>query len=74
MACKTLEHPLRSWRKAQGLTLAAAAQRIGTSRQVWGEWERGQHRPGPTLMPKVRALTGGVITADVFYPAEGEAA
>ncbi len=62
------QHPLRVWRQSQGITLAAAAEQIGTSRQVWGEWERGCHRPGPTLMPKLRALTSGVITADSFYP------
>ena len=68
------DHPLRKWRKAKGLTLEAVARQIGTSRQVWSDWERGCHKPGPDLMPKVRELTGGAITADTFYPPKDEAA
>jgi transcriptional regulator with XRE-family HTH domain len=68
MTCITHEHPLRTWRKSKGWTLEKAARQIGTSRQVWGEWERGLHRPGPNLMPKVRELTDGTITADTFFP------
>lgn len=59
------EHPLKSWRKAAGLTLAEAATRVGTSRQVWWGWEAGRRRPSNTLMPKVRELTG--LSSDVFY-------
>ena len=66
------EHPLRKWRKSQGLTLETAASRIGTSRQVWSDWERWRRRPGPALMPKVRELTGGAISADDFFPSQSE--
>jgi len=61
-------HPLRKWRKAKGLTLEECAGKIGTSRQVWSDWERGRRRPDGRFMPKVRAYTGEEISADDFYP------
>ena len=64
------EHPLRKWRKSHGLTLEQAASRIGTSRQVWCDWERRRRRPGVRLMPKVREATG--LSADIFFPAAAE--
>jgi len=67
MADGITEHPLRKWRKSKGLTLEQAASRIGTSRQVWSDWERRRRRPGATLMPKVREATG--LPADIFFPA-----
>ena len=61
------EHPLREWRKSKGLTLEQAASRVGTSRQVWSDWERCRRRPGPLFMPLVREATG--LPADIFFPA-----
>lgn len=61
----TGEHPLRSWRKGAGLKLAEAAERVGTSRQVWHDWEAGRRRPSAAFMPKVRTLTG--LSADSFF-------
>jgi len=74
MAQRPIEHPLRAWRKAKGLTLEAAAGAVGTSRQVWSDWERGRRRPNGDFMPKVRQFTGGQITADHFFPSEQRAA
>lgn len=74
MAQTSLDHPLRKWRKDQQLTLEAAAAKVGTSRQVWSDWERGRRRPDGHFMPKVRTLTGGKVTADHFYPQSQEAA
>lgn len=68
------EHPLRKWRKAKGWTLEKAAAAVGTSRQVWSDWERGRRRPDGRFMPKVRKLTGGQINADHFFPSLDEAA
>ncbi len=62
------EHPLRKWRKSKGLTLEECAENIGTSRQVWSDWERRRRRPSRTLMPRVRAFTKGEVSADDFYP------
>ncbi|WP_157099044.1 helix-turn-helix domain-containing protein [Novosphingobium rosa] len=74
MAQHLSDHPLRKWRKAKGMTLAQCAQQIGTSRQVWSDWERGCHRPGATFMPRIRDLTEGAVSADDFFPSFGEAA
>ena len=68
------EHPLRKWRKTKGLTLAAAAALVGTSRHVWSDWERWRRRPSKNFMPKVRAATSGMVTADDFFPSQNEAA
>ena len=61
-------HPLRQWRQERGLSQEACARAVGTSHQVWSDWERGRFRPGPVLMPKVREFTGGAVSADDFYP------
>lgn len=67
MGHPTDKHPLRIWRKAANLTLAQAAEQVGTSRQVWSDWERGRRRPNQSFMPKVVALTGRQVTADDFF-------
>lgn len=61
-------HPLRAWRMAQGLSLAQAADKVGTTRQVWHNWETGKRRPRPRYMARLRQVTGGKVNADVFYP------
>lgn len=68
------EHPLRRWRKQQCKTLEECASALGTSRQVMSDWERGKHKPGRRLMPRLREFTGGAVTADDFYPDLNEAA
>lgn len=61
-------HPLRAWRMEQGLSLSQAAEKVGTTRQVWHNWETGKRRPRPPYMALVRQVTGGAVTADAFYP------
>ncbi len=65
---------LKKWRISEGLTLQEAADRVGTSRQVWSDWERGRRRPGTNFMAKVRETTRGAVTADMFFPSERKAA
>ncbi|RIV87481.1 helix-turn-helix domain-containing protein [Aurantiacibacter zhengii] len=60
-------HPLKEWRLANNLTLAQAAQRVGTSRQVWFDWEGRRRIPSATFMPRIKHVTGGEVTADDFY-------
>jgi transcriptional regulator with XRE-family HTH domain len=67
-------HPLRKWRKSAALTLEQVAVRLGTSRQVVSDWERGRRRPGPVLMPRLRDLTEGKVGADDFFPSLDRAA
>jgi transcriptional regulator with XRE-family HTH domain len=66
------DHPLRAWRKAKGLSLGRCADAVGTSKQVWSDWERGRRRPGHHYMPKVREFTAGAVSADDFFPAEDD--
>lgn len=66
--------PLRKWREKQGKTQEWCASQIGTSRQVWCDWERGRRIPNKVFMPKVVRLTGGEVTAGDFYPQISEAA
>ncbi len=68
------EHPLRIWRKTKGWTLEKCAKSVGTSRQVWSDWERGRRRPDSNFMPKVREFTGGKVCADDFFPSFKRAA
>ena len=67
-------NPLRQWRKSAALTLEQVAARLGTSRQVVSDWERGRRRPGPMLMPRLRDLTKGAVSADDFFPSLDRAA
>jgi transcriptional regulator with XRE-family HTH domain len=74
MAHSTITHPLKKWRLSKGLTLAEAAARVGTSRQVWHAWEIGRRRPHPRFMLELRKMTGGAISADDFFCGLGAAA
>lgn len=67
-------HPLRKWREAAEHTQEWCAEQVGTTRQVWSDWERRRRIPNRTYMPRVVALTGGEVTADKFYPPLTEAA
>lgn len=56
---------LRLWR---GMSMQAASDRVGISRQAWDKWERGVARPTPGNLPKLcKAL--GVTLADIAQPA-----
>jgi transcriptional regulator with XRE-family HTH domain len=62
-----MDHPLRRWRKSQGLTLAEAARLVGTVKNVWWSWEHKTRRPGALFMKELRRITGGEIDANTFY-------
>jgi transcriptional regulator with XRE-family HTH domain len=62
-----LDHPLRKWRKAKGLTLEQAADEVGAVRQMWSDWERRRRRPGPTFMIEIFRLTDGQVVPNDFY-------
>jgi transcriptional regulator with XRE-family HTH domain len=70
MICTRSDHPLRRWRKSKGLTLEECGAAVGTSRQVWSDWERGRRRPSGEFMPRVRSFTEGAIVADDFFPSD----
>lgn len=54
-----LSNALSAWRKAQGLTLPQAAQRIGVAGSAYGRWERGNSLPAPTSL--VRLVKTGAV-------------
>lgn len=59
---------LRRWRLSQGKTQGECASEIGTSRQVWSDYERGRRIPNRHFMPLIVKLTGGEVQAGDFYP------
>lgn len=67
MVNATRLHPLKKWRISAGLTLEDAARQIGTSRQVWSDWERGRRRPAEALMIEIYTLTSGEVVPNHFY-------
>lgn len=67
MVNATRHHPLKKWRISAGFTLDQAASQVGTSRQVWSDWERGRRKPSHTLMIEIYTLTGGAIVPNDFY-------
>lgn len=74
MDARTELHPLRKWRQSKGFTLQRCAEAVGTSRQVWSDWERGRRKPSGEFMPKIRTFTAGEVSADDFYPPLRDAA
>ena len=53
----TTSHQLRSWRKATGLTQAAAASAVGVALGTYVRWELGLSVP--------RGLSNGAISAAI---------
>lgn len=49
---------LVSWRREQGLSQEAAAERVGASYGAWISWERGRRRPGTYFVLRLAELTG----------------
>ena len=74
MTDHTENSELRKWRLEEGKTQEECASAVGTSRQVWSDWERGRRTPNKLFMPRVSRLTGGYVTADSFYPPLDEVA
>ena len=61
---------LSIWRKAQGLTLAEVAKRIGVTEVTLSRYERGERIPAREIMPKIAAVTGGAVQPNDFYSDE----
>lgn len=54
---------LREWRDAQGLTQAAAADKIQTGQGTWHAWEDGTKAPELRFALALEDLTGGAVKA-----------
>jgi transcriptional regulator with XRE-family HTH domain len=61
-----MEHPLRRYRKAKGLTIEALAERISSSRATISRIEAGLQEPSFGLMRRIMAETEGEVTANDF--------
>ena len=64
---------LRPYRKAQGLTLATLAARIGCSVPMLSDVERGKRTPSLRLVARIEAATGRLVTARDFMDAAADA-
>lgn len=55
---KETDAPLAAWRKAQNLTMEAAAQQVGVSTTCWWKWETKEQRVPFKKLNAVAKLTG----------------
>ncbi len=56
---------LRAWRKAKGLTLVAAAGRLGlTSPSTVSEYERGSRKPSYASAQAIQKITRGAVRVE----------
>lgn len=56
---------LREWRKAKGLTLVAAAGRLGlTSPSTVSEYERGSRKPSYASAQAIQKITRGAVRVE----------
>lgn len=63
---------LKKWRKREGLTQAAVADRLAVHKQYISDIERGVRQPGMKMAIAIRDLTGGEVTLDAQIPVEAE--
>ncbi len=57
---------LRSWRKHHGLSIEAAATRMGVTRQTYARWEKGRKPPGFDTWVRIDDITDGQVPWHVF--------
>lgn len=62
-------HPLRTWRKAHGVTLTTLAEKLGVRPSHLSGIENGKN-PSMALAARIREATDGEIRADDLLPRE----
>jgi len=67
----TVGEKIRAARKAKGLSLDAAVERLGTTRRQLIRWEKGENVPGPSYRKKLAKLYG--LDPDELTPSPDEA-
>lgn len=66
---------LRRWRTDNGLSQAAAGERIKASQGAWAAWERGDKGPDLHYAFELERLTGGDVLAEAWaFPRRGSKA
>jgi transcriptional regulator with XRE-family HTH domain len=63
-------HPLRAYRQRIGESLAALAERVGTSKATLSRIETGKQNASLTLIAKLKAEAKGQLSADDFLHEE----
>lgn len=53
---------LKQWRKANGLTIKAAAEKCGISHRTWEGWECDGHMPSLAAAEKIVTASKGAVT------------
>lgn len=61
---------LKKWRKREGLTQAAVAERLAVHKQYISDIERGVRQPGMKIAIAIRDMSGGEVTLDAQIPVE----
>ncbi|WP_041344925.1 helix-turn-helix transcriptional regulator [Nitrobacter sp.] len=61
-------HPLKAYRKAQGMTLEELASRVGTTKSWLSRIESGEP-PGSSLIGRLVAASDGQLTPNDFFRA-----
>lgn len=56
-------HPLRQWRKTQGLTEEALGLLLGVHKAAVASWELRRRFPGPAHIAAIERVTSGAVTA-----------
>lgn len=59
-----LLHPLRRWRKVNGVTLASLASEVGVTPSHLSEVERGRNGASVDLLKRLAKATGGEVGLD----------
>lgn len=60
------EHPLKTYREANDITLDVLASRLGTTKATLSQIENGKRQVSQELLPKIREETG--IPAKTLRP------
>ena len=61
-------HPIRSYRKANGVTLETMARAVGNSTVSMSRIERGQQDPPLSVLLRIREASNFAISIDDFPP------
>jgi len=56
-----VQHPLRRWRKENGVTLASLASEVGVTPSHLSEIERGRNGASVDLLKRLAKATGGEV-------------
>ncbi|WP_109613526.1 helix-turn-helix domain-containing protein [Pseudaminobacter salicylatoxidans] len=57
-------HPLKIWRKANGLSTIEVGRRLGCTRQTVCRYEAGTRIPERSVLDRIIIMTGGSVTAN----------